>query len=171
MWAQSQPAWLCKLRHVLTRWDIQRTVSSVWGTLHCYWCAGLRCDKLQALCVLFTGVFCVKGLCLLYFHHVEEVFKSSWHLLLRVWWPDLKMSEAKLYPANKEILWVFYVLLTVHPCIISFKWSHLGAHYFFVYLFQLFYMFQATMCPSSEELDVSMWQWYFSLCMGGCSVA
>ena len=46
---------------------------------------------------------------------------------------------------------VFYVLLTVHPCIIFFKWSQLGAHYFLVYLFQLLYMFRATMCPSSEE--------------------
>ena len=65
---------------------------------------------------------------------------------------------------------VSYVLLTVHPCIIFFKWSQLGAHYFLVYLFQLLYMFQPTMCPSSEELTVSMRHWYFSLCMGGCLV-
>jgi hypothetical protein len=33
-------------------------------TLHCQWCAGLSCDRLQALCVLFSEVLCVKGLCL-----------------------------------------------------------------------------------------------------------
>ena len=51
-----------------------------------------------------------------------------------------------------------------------FKWSQLGAHYFLVYLFQLLYMFWATMCPSLGELTVSMQHWYFSLCMGGCLV-
>jgi len=65
---------------------------------------------------------------------------------------------------------VFYVLLTVHPCIIFFKWSQLDAHYFLVYLFQLLYMFRATMCPSSRELIVSMRHFYFSSCMGGCLV-
>jgi len=35
----------------------------------------------------------------------------------------------------------------------------LGAHYFLVYLFQILYMFQATMCPSSGELTVSMRHW------------
>ena len=55
----------------------------------------------------------------------------------------------------------------MHPCIIFFKWSQLGAHYFVVYLFQILYMFQATMCPSSGEITVSMRQWYFSLCMCG----
>ena len=45
-----------------------------------------------------------------------------------------------------------------------------GLHYFLVYLFQLLYMFRATMCPSSGELTVSVGQWYFSLCMGGCLV-
>ena len=39
-----------------------------------------------------------------------------------------------------------------------------------VYLLQLLYMYQATMCPSSGELTVSMRLWYFSLCMGGCLV-
>jgi len=57
----------------------------------------------------------------------------------------------------------FYVLLSVHPCIIFFKWSQLGAHYFLIYLFQLLYIFWATMCPSSGELTVSMHPWYFSL--------
>ena len=37
-----------------------------------------------------------------------------------------------------------------------FKWSQLGAHCFSVYLFQLLYMFRATMCPSSGELTVSL---------------
>jgi hypothetical protein len=45
-----------------------------------------------------------------------------------------------------------------------------GLHYFFVYLFQLLYMFRPTVCPSSRELTVSMRHWYFSLCMGGCLV-
>jgi hypothetical protein len=31
----------------------------------------------------------------------------------------------------------------------------------------LLYMFRATMCPSSEEITVSMRHWYLSLCMGG----
>ena len=64
----------------------------------------------------------------------------------------------------------FYVLLTVHPCITFFKWSQLGAHYFSVYLFQLLYMFRATMYSSSGELTVSMRHWYFSLWMGGSLV-
>jgi len=51
-----------------------------------------------------------------------------------------------------------------------FKWSQLGAHYFLLYLFQLLYMFRATMCPSSGELTVSVRQWYFSLYMGGSLV-
>ena len=62
------------------------------------------------------------------------------------------------------------VLLTVHPCIIFFKWTQLGAHYFLLCLFQFLYMFRATMCPSSGELTVSMRHWYFSLCVGGCLV-
>ena len=49
-----------------------------------------------------------------------------------------------------------YVLLTMHPSIIFFKWNQLGAHYVSVHLFQLLYMFWATMCPSSGELTVSM---------------
>jgi len=51
-------------------------------------------------------------------------------------------------------IWFFCILLTVHPCTIFFKWSQLGAHCFLVYLFQLLYMFRATMCPSSRELTV-----------------
>jgi len=50
------------------------------------------------------------------------------------------------------------------------KWSQLGAHYFWVYLFQLLYIFRAIVCPSSGELTVSMRHWYFSFCMGGCLV-
>ena len=57
-----------------------------------------------------------------------------------------------LFPRVTE----FHVLLTVHSCIIFFKWSHLGVHYFLVYLFQILYMFRATMCPSAGELTVSM---------------
>ena len=55
-----------------------------------------------------------------------------------------------------------FVLLTVHPCIIIFKWSQLGAHCFSVYVFQLLYTFRANVCPSSEELnhlnDRRMWR-------------
>ena len=58
----------------------------------------------------------------------------------------------------------------MHPCIVFFKWSQLGAHYFLVYLFQLLYMFRATMCPSPGQLTISMRHWYISLCMGGCLV-
>ena len=61
----------------------------------------------------------------------------------------------------------FMSLLTVHQCIICSKLSQLAAHYFLVYLFQLLYMFRATMCLSSGELTVSMRHWYFSLCVGG----
>jgi len=46
----------------------------------------------------------------------------------------------------------------------------LGAHYFLVYLFQLLYVSRAAMCPSSEEITVSMRHWYFSLRMGDCLV-
>jgi hypothetical protein len=69
------------------------------------------------------------------------------------------------------ITYIFFcfVLLTVHPSTIFFKWSRLGTHCFLVYLFQLLYMFRATMCPSSAKfISVSMRQWYFLLCMGGC---
>jgi len=34
MRAQSQPAKLCQLRHVLTHWDMKLTVSFASGTLH-----------------------------------------------------------------------------------------------------------------------------------------
>jgi len=54
--------------------------------------------------------------------------------------------------------------------LICFKWNQLGAHYFLVYLFQLLYIFRATMFPSLGELTVSMRRWYFSLCMCGCLV-
>jgi len=55
----------------------------------------------------------------------------------------------------------------LQSCIIFFKWSQLGEHYYLVYLFQLLCMFRATMCPSSGELTVSLRHWYFSLRMGG----
>ena len=35
MWAQSQTARFCKLRNVLSHWDMRLTVSSAWGSLHC----------------------------------------------------------------------------------------------------------------------------------------
>jgi len=48
-----------------------------------------------------------------------------------------------------------------------FNRSQLGAHYFLVYLFQILYMFRATVCPLSGELTASVRHWYFSLCMVG----
>ena len=69
---------------------------------------------------------------------------------------------------KKNLKYFFNILLTVHPCIIFFKWSQLGSHYFLVYLFQILYIFRAPMCPLSEELTVSKLHWYFSFCMGGC---
>ena len=76
--------WSRKSRAIplLSLWTVQPVQSlsactRVHFTLFYLPCAGLRCDKLQVLCVLFSRVFCVKGLCLLYFHHAKEVFKSS----------------------------------------------------------------------------------------------
>ena len=81
--------------------------------------------------------------------HVEECNKYI----------EIKNLCIKLLKKDYHYIWmhgqqnvIFYVLLTVHPCIIFFKWSQLGAHYFLVYLFQLLYMFRATVCPSSGEL-------------------
>jgi hypothetical protein len=73
-----------QVRHILTRWDLKLAVNSAWGTLYCCWCVELRCDMLQVLCVPFSELFCLKGLCLLHFHNAKGAFKSSWHLLLRV---------------------------------------------------------------------------------------
>jgi hypothetical protein len=67
--------------------------------------------------------------------------------------------------ASYQTGFFFNVLLTVHPCIICFKRSQLGAHCFLVHLFQLL-LFVATMSPSSGELTLSMRHWHFSLCMG-----
>ena len=49
-----------------------------------------------------------------------------------------------------------YKLQSTQICPDFFKRSQLGAHYFFVYLFQILYMFRATMCPSSGEFTVPM---------------
>lgn len=85
MSAQSQPARPCWLRHVWTCWGTKLTVRCAGGILHCVWCARVCCDKLEVLCVLFNEVSRAKGLCLLYFHHAREVFKSTQYLLLCVW--------------------------------------------------------------------------------------
>jgi len=89
----------------------------------------------------------------------------SWNRVRHHFSPQ-KLTFADFFKFHRH----FYVLLTVHPCIIFFKWSQLGAHYFLVHLFQFLYMFRATVCPSSGELTVSMRHKYFSLCMGGCLV-
>lgn len=86
MSAQPQTARLCRLRHVLTHWDKQLTVSCAWRKLRCLWWLGRLYDNLQVFRALFSKVFCAEGLCLLYFHRKKEVFKSSSHLLSRVWW-------------------------------------------------------------------------------------
>jgi hypothetical protein len=62
---------------MLARWDMKLTVSSAWGTLHCFWYAALLYDKFQVLCVLFNEVWCVKGLCLQLFYHAKEELESS----------------------------------------------------------------------------------------------
>ena len=58
-------------------------------------------------------MFCVKGLCSLHFHHVEEVFKSSWHLLLTclVNWPSDIRGEI-----------VSHWLINVMSFILDVKW-------------------------------------------------
>ena len=45
---------------------------------------------------------------------------------------------------------IFYVLLTVHPCIIFFKRSQLGAHYYLVYVFHLSTCF-GQLCAHQQE--------------------
>jgi len=68
----------------------------------------LRNTALPVACstVLWTGasvviseVFCVKVFCLSYFLHANEVFTSFWHLLLRVEWNDIQISDAKFNSA------------------------------------------------------------------------
>jgi len=63
-----------------------------------------------------------------------------------------KIGLLALLYTQQTKFYVFYDLFSVHSCIIFFKWSQLGAHYFLVYLFQLLYMFRATMCPSLAGL-------------------
>ena len=63
---------------------------------------------------------------------------------------------------------ISFMLLTVHSCIIFFKWSQLGAHYFLVYLFQLLYMFQANMCQSSAELSIYLYLYIYFFVVGYC---
>jgi len=60
-------------------------------------------------------------------------------------------------------------MLTVHPCIIWFKWSQPSAHYFLAYLFQLLYMFRVTMCPSSGELYLCDTGIFHSVWVAVCS--
>jgi hypothetical protein len=69
---------------------------------------------------------------------------------------------SEIHTQHINTMWVTYRIF--------FKWSQLGAHYFLVYLFQLLYLFRATVYPSSGELTLSMRHWYFSLCMVGCLV-
>jgi len=64
----------------------------------------------------------------------------------------------------------FYVLLTVHPCIILWikqTWSTVFLSMFISFL----YMFRATMCPSSGEITVSMRHVVFvTVCVDDCLV-
>jgi len=91
--AKSQRARLCKLSNVLTG-DLNLTTSSVWGTLHCSWCARLRCDKLHVLCVLFSKQCCATKLCLLYYH-AKEVFNhpDTFHYVCAVDLPSNLRSK------------------------------------------------------------------------------
>jgi len=52
----------------------------------------------------------------------------------------------------------FFTFFDLHSFIIFLKGNQLGAYCFLVYLFDLLYMFRATMCPSGE-LTVSIRHW------------
>ena len=63
----------------------------------------------------------------------------------------------------------FYVLLTLHPCIISQIIPARCTILFniFIYLFLFFTCFGHPRAHHQEKTAVSMWHWYLSLCMGG----
>ena len=54
-------------------------------------------------------------MCLLHFHHAKEVFKSSWHLLLHVWWNNLPNSGGEILPQS---------LRNVMSFILGVKWMN-----------------------------------------------
>ena len=103
MRAQSEAARLYKFKYVLTRWDMKLTVRSACGTLHCQWCAGLRCDKLQELHVLFSKEFWLRD-CVYYIFIMPRKFLNHPDIQLLVWSHDLQISEAKFYPAHYKML-------------------------------------------------------------------
>jgi len=74
----------------------------------------------------------LKCICCLLTHFINYLSISPVYDILHKWHPHVKSIN-----------------------IICFKWSQLSAHYSLVHLFQLLYMFRATMCPSSGELNVS----------------
>ena len=84
--------------------------------------------------------------------NVYSFSKPQWKCkeshMVSILWKTVKDVPLKLYKHNSSI--------------ICFKWSQLGAHYFLVYVFQLLYMFPATMFPSPAEHTASMRRWYFS---------
>ena len=82
MSAQSQTARLCKFRHVLVRLDMKLTVSTAWGTLHCQWCAGLRCDKLQMLSVFWWRAVFASGYLFAQRNHTNLGFASPCIIIL-----------------------------------------------------------------------------------------
>jgi len=67
-------------------------------------------------------------------------------------WDDDSRSARQKLPALRETEnnVFFYVLLSVQPCIIFFKRSQLGAHYFLVYSFHLSTCF-GKLCAHHQE--------------------
>jgi len=116
--------------------------------------------------------------CLLSNENCETVRSYWWHLLavFEAGTASVRMRHVATRFASLEcacstslavevpfILFFNWRIGEYHRVVFS-KWSQLGAHYYLVYLFQLLYMFRATVCPSSAELTVI----YVS--MSGCLV-
>ena len=60
---------------------------------------------------------------------------------------------------------LFYVLLTVHTCIIFFKQNQLGTQIFVICLLLLSTCFGQLCAHHQGKITVSMQHWYLSLCM------
>jgi len=117
----------------------------------------LNCTQIKLTCSACTDPLSeVNNAFVTVCEQLSNTFSKVWNRT-RLIVQHRKLHDAVSTPFNSQSL-------------IFFKWNRLGSHYFLVYLFQLFYMFQSTMCPSSGELTVSMRHWYFSVCMVGCLV-
>ena len=82
-------------------------------------------------------------------------------------WLDMTNNQSVKLPLWLLFSWRFSGRSVHEKLSFRFKWSQLVAHYLLVYLFQLLYMFRATMYPSSGEFTVSMRHWYFSIWSAG----